>query len=369
MHIVVLGGGYAGLAAAKLIDRWTDDARVTLVNERDRFVERVLLHQLAAGQRLRDRSLRDLLKGTDVSLVVDRVVGIDADARTVRLAGAQSDLHYDLLVYALGSRADLDTVPGAAEHAHTVADLDGAQRLRDRLRDGAETVAVVGGGLTGLEVATEIAETYPGMKVEMVTGGEFGATLSEKGRAHLHRTFDRLGIDVRDRVRVAKVGPDGLVLEDGGLVRADTVVWSTGFRVPDLARQAGFAVKADGRMVVDDTLRSTSHPEVYGIGDAAAARGSSGQELRMACASGLPTAQAAARAIAARLAGKEPRPLKFGYYQQCISLGRKDGLIQFVHADDSPRKAVLTGRLAARYKDTVIRTVALFQRHPTIPVS
>lgn len=367
MHIVVLGGGYTGLAAVKLIDRWTD-AQVTLVNERDHFVERVRLHQLAVGERLRDLPLRDLLEGTAVSLVVGRVTGIDANAQTVRLAGSLPDVRYDLLVYALGSRADLEAVPGVAEHAYTVADVEGAQRLRDRLRDGAGRV-VVGGGLTGLEVAPEIAETYPTLRVELVTGGEFGAGLSEKGRAHLHRVFDRLGIDVRDRVQVAKVGPDGLALEDGGLIGADTVVWSTGFRVPDLARRAGFAVDANGRMIVDGTLRSVSHPQVYGIGDAAAAKRTTGQELRMSCAAGLPAAQTAARAIAARLAGKEPRPLKFGFFNQCISLGRKDGLIQFVRPDDSPRKTALTGRLAARYKETAVCGALLFQRHPVIPIS
>ncbi|WP_119726613.1 NAD(P)/FAD-dependent oxidoreductase [Thermomonospora amylolytica] len=368
MQIVVLGGGYTGLAAAKLAARWTD-ARVTLVNERDRFVERVRMHQLAAGDRLRDLPLSDLLEGTGVSLVVDRVTGIDAETRKVRLAGPVPDLDYDLLVYALGSRADLDSVPGAAEHAYTVADAESARRLRERLRDGGETVAVVGGGLTGIEAATEIAESHPDLKVELVTGGEFGQALSRKGRAYLRRTFDRLGIGVRDHVRVAKVGPDGLVLEGGDLVDADTVVWTTGFRVPDLAREAGFEVDGYGRMIVDGTLRSVSHPEVYGIGDAAAARRPDGQELRMACATGLPAAQAAMKAIAARLAGKEPKPLKFRYFNQCISLGRKDGLIQFVRADDSPREAVLTGRLAARYKETIVRSTVLFERHPTIPTS
>lgn len=100
-QMVVLGAGYAGQIAASLAARRTG-TRVTLVNERDRFVERVRLHQLAAGQPLRERPLRELLRGTGVRLIVDQVTGIDTDARTVRLAGGDT-VGYGTLVYALGS--------------------------------------------------------------------------------------------------------------------------------------------------------------------------------------------------------------------------------------------------------------------------
>ncbi|RAY11646.1 oxidoreductase [Actinomadura craniellae] len=364
LRIVVVGAGYSGLAAAKLAAKWTD-ARVTLVNESGRFVERVRLHQLAAGQPLRDLPLADLLDGTGVELVVDRATEIDVVVRIVHTRDARA-LPYDLLIYALGSRADLDSVPGVAEHAHTVATLDQAARLRDRLAPG-QTVAVVGGGLTGVEAAAELAETRPELKVRLVTRGVLGAGLSPRGRRYLRRAFDRLGVEVREDARVAKVRADGAVLAGGEHINADTVVWTAGFEVPGLARAAGFAVDDRGRMVVDRTLRSVSHPEVYGVGDAAAVHRADGQELRMACATGLPVAQQAVRGIADRLAGREPRPLRFRYVNQCISLGRRDGLVQFVRSDDSPRSAVLTGRPAALYKEAIVRSTILLERHPTLP--
>ncbi|MDT7637548.1 MAG: hypothetical protein QOC83_1836, partial [Pseudonocardiales bacterium] len=159
-RIVVVGAGYAGLAAAKLAARWTG-AEVTLVNAGDRFVERVRLHQLAAGQPLRDLPLAGLLRGTGVRLVVDRVTGIDAATRTVRLG--ERELGYDRLVYAAGSQADLDSVPGAARYAYPLASYPEASRLRAHLADSGDggTVAVVGGGLTGIEAAAELAETLP----------------------------------------------------------------------------------------------------------------------------------------------------------------------------------------------------------------
>ncbi|HJQ46361.1 MAG TPA: FAD-dependent oxidoreductase [Amycolatopsis sp.] len=364
LQIVVAGAGYAGLAAAKLAAKWTD-AQVTLVNAHDKFVERVRLHQLASGQELRDLPLTGLLAGTGVQLVVDRITGIDAEQRKVTTASGRA-LIYDRLIYALGSHADLASVPGVAEHAYTVTALEQARALRARLA-GAQSVVVAGAGLTGIEATAEIAESYPELKVRLVTGGELGAALSARARRYLRRTFDRLGVEVRDGVRITEVRSDGLVLDSGDHVGADTVVWTSGFAVPDLARKAGFAVDEAGRMVVDETLRSVSHPEVIAIGDAAAMHIPGGQELRMACATGLPSAQIGMRAVAARMSGRAPKPLRYRYLNQCISLGRRDGLIQFVHADDSPREAILTGRLAARYKELIVRSTVLFERHPTIP--
>jgi NADH:ubiquinone reductase (H+-translocating) len=297
-HIVVLGAGYSGLIAARLTAMRTG-ATVTLVNERDRFVERVRNHQLASGQQLRDMPLRELLEGTGIRLTVDRVRSIDREERQVELARGADPVGYDLLIYALGSHADLDAVPGAAEHATA----EQAERLRERMHT-ASTVAQVGGGLTGIETAAELAEAYPDRPVRLATSGALGAALSERGREHLHHTFDRLGIQVWEHAHVAKVAADGLLLEDGEHVGADTVAWIAGCKVPWLAREAGLAVDDRGRMLVDATLRSESHPEVYGIGDAAAARTQDGQELRMACATGQPVAVGTARAITDRLAGR-----------------------------------------------------------------
>ncbi|HET6500716.1 MAG TPA: FAD-dependent oxidoreductase [Amycolatopsis sp.] len=358
MHIVVLGGGYTGLLAAQLTAKRTN-ARVTLINATDRFVERVRLHQLASGQRLRELPLTELLDGSGVELIVGTVTGIDAERRLVRLGG--EPVSYDILFYALGSHADLDTVPGAAEHAYSVAGAEESERLRDRLARGG-VAAVVGGGLTGIETATELAESRPHVKVRLVTG-TFGGGLSERGRRYLRRTFERLGIELIEGARVAEVRADGLLLADGAHLAADTVVWTTGFQVPPMAREAGFAVDTAGRMIVDATLRSVSHPEVYAIGDAAVARLTDGRELRMACATGLPVAAQAVGALVDRLGGRAPKPLRYRYFTQCVSLGRRDALIQFVRADDSPVEAVLTGRLGAWYKESIARGTIMLQRH------
>jgi NADH dehydrogenase len=367
-HIVVLGAGYAGLAAAKLLAT-RSGATVTLVNARDRFVERMRNHQLASGRRLRDIPLGGLLKGTGIRLIVDRAIRLDTEGRQVELARGAEPLGYDLLVYALGSHADLDSIPGAAEHASAVATADQARQLRERIR-AAETVAVVGAGPTGIEAATELADTHPDLTVRVATGGALGGALSGRGREYLHGAFDRLGIEVWEHARVAKVHAGGLLLDNGEHVDADTVAWTTGFRVPDLAREAGLAVDGRGRMVVDATLRSASHPDVYGIGDAAAAHTWDGSGLRMGCGPGGLTAACAFHAITDRLAGRTPRPLRVKRDALCISLGGRDGLLQPTDLDGSPRGKVRTGRQVAMLKKFILHATGQYNlRYPALVVA
>jgi NADH:ubiquinone reductase (H+-translocating) len=365
-RIVVVGAGYSGLTAAKRVARQARDAEVVLVNATDRFVERVRLHQVAAGQDVGEHSLADALCGSRVRLVVARVLAIDPDRRELPLDGSDP-LPYDTLVHAAGSGPATGGVPGAAEHAVPVAHFEGACELRKRAADLAAdggTLTIVGGGLSGIETATELAETHPALRVRLLTAAEPGAALSARARAHLARVFDRLRIEVRTGATVAEVRPDAVVLAGGETLPSDLTAWTAGFSVARLAADAGIATDPSGRVLVDGTLRSVSHPDVYAVGDSALGRTPRGEVLRMSCATGLPTAQYVADAVVARLAGREPRELRFRYHIQCISLGRHDGLIQFVDADDRPRPAVLTGRAAARVKELVVRGALWTTRHP-----
>ncbi|WP_225727115.1 MULTISPECIES: FAD-dependent oxidoreductase [unclassified Nocardia] len=348
-RIVVLGAGYAGLNAAARAARLLRgrDIRLTLINRTDRFVERIRLHQLAAGQELPDRPLRRLLAGTAVELTVATVTGIDLENRIVRTDSAP--VGYDTLIYALGSDADLDAVPGVREHAYSVAERTQALRLREKLCGLDGSVVVVGGGLTGIEAATEIAQAYPRLRVELVSSAPVGGWLSERAQRHLRKSFADKGISVMEEVCVAKVGPDGLVTEDGRTVPADLIVWAAGFQVPELARAAGLATDARGRLLVDDRLRSISHPEVYGVGDAA------GDGVRMSCQTGMQMGPYVAQEIARALRGRKSKPIVLRYFWQNISLGRGDGVTQFTRFDDSPTGLVLTGRASAWFKELISR--------------
>ncbi|MEH0937226.1 NAD(P)/FAD-dependent oxidoreductase [Micromonospora psammae] len=371
-RIVVIGAGYTGaIAAGRLARRLhREDAAITLVNAEPDFVERVRLHQLAVGQDLKPRPLSEMFAGTGVELKCAKVTGVDVDRRTIAVidANGAEELEYDSLVYALGSGWEAQGVPGAAEHAHEVASRPGALRLRERLArlEAGQTVTVVGGGLTGLEAATEIAEARPDLDVALAARSGLGDWLSPKGRGHLRKVFDRLGITVHEHAAVTGVEADRVTTADGRAIPAAVTVWTTGFAVHPIAKATALEVTGAGQIVVDATMRSVSHPDVYAVGDAAYAMGPGNKPLRMSCASGTPAAWQAADAIAARLTGGKLPNMPVRYFNQCISLGRKEGLIQYVTADDRAVRAALTGRLAAVYKELICKGAAWGVANPTL---
>ncbi|MER7896515.1 FAD-dependent oxidoreductase [Streptomyces sp. NPDC096046] len=375
-RIVVLGAGYTGATAAGRLAKRLHraDVAITLVNAEPDFVERVRMHQLALGQDLTPRPFSEMFHGTGVTLKQGKVTAVDVDRRTVTVrahadeGAPDEELRYDTLVYALGSGWNDHGVPGAAEHAHEIAGRPGALRLRERLAGLAagESVVVVGGGLTGLEAVTEIAESRPDLDVALVARGGLGDWLSAKGARHLREVFDRLGITVHEHTAVTAVEADHIATGDRTDIPAAVTVWTTGFAVHPVARATTLEVTGTGRIVVDRTMRSVSHPDVYAIGDAASARGPADKPLRMSCASGVPTAWQAADAIAARLTGGKVPTVPVRYFNQCISLGRGNGLIQYVTADDRAVPAALTGRLAALYKEIICKGAAWGVAHPTL---
>ena len=371
-RIIVLGAGYTGaVAAGRLAKRLRrEDVAITLVNAEPDFVERVRMHQLAVGQDLTHRPLSEMFAGTGVELRLAKVTGVEVDRKTVAAidANGAEELPYDTLVYALGSGWNAQGVPGTAEHADEIASRPGALRLRERLArlDAGQTVVVVGGGLTGLEAATEIAEARPDLDVALAARGGLGDWLSPKGRQHLRKVFGELGIAVYEHAAVTGVEADRVATADGKAIPAAVTVWTTGFAVHPIAKATALEVTGTGQIVVDGTMRSVSHPDVYAVGDAAFAMGRGGKPLRMSCASGTPMAWQAADAIAARLTGRKLPNAPLRYFNQCISLGRTEGLIQYVTADDRAVQAVLTGRLAAVYKELVCKAAAWGVANPTL---
>ncbi|MET7463795.1 FAD-dependent oxidoreductase [Nonomuraea sp. NPDC005501] len=367
-RIVVLGAGYAGAnTAGRLAKRLhRDDVEIILVNGDPEFVERVRMHQLASGQDLRPRPLRDLCAGNGVQLRTARVTAVDVEGKTVDLGG--ETLAYDTLVYALGSAAAEHGVPGVAEHTHNVAGKQAALRLRARLSEAkpGETVLIVGGGLTGIEAATEIAEAHPDLEVAIAARGRVGGWLSDKAQHHLRGALDRLGITVHDHADITRVEADGVVTGADRKIRAQVTVWTAGFSVHPIAAATTLEVDGTGRIVVDAGMRSVSHPDVYAVGDAALAEGAGGKPLRMSCASANPMAWLAADVIAARLTGRKVPETTIGYSLQCISLGRRDGIIQRVTPDDQVTSTVFTGRTAARIKEMICASAAWSIYHPTM---
>jgi NADH dehydrogenase len=348
--VVVIGGGYSGTMAANHL-RMRGDVDITLVNPRPKFVERIRLHQLVAGTHEATADYGSLL-GDGIKLVVDTATRIDTANQTVELA-TRPALDYDYVIYAVGSTAAVTaSVPGAAEFAYPIAELELAQRLRnpiDELHPDAP-ITVVGAGLTGIEAATELAEQ--GHNVTLVCGGQLGPYLSEPGRRSVAKVLRKLGIDVLEADVVTEVRRDAVDFADGAVRPSAVTIWVAGFGVPDLAATSGLRTDAIGRLLTDETLTSLDDPRIVAAGDCASP---SGVPLRMSCQSASPLGAQAANTVLSRIAGTAPAVIDQAFAGACISLGRKSGTLQFARKDDMAVNLYFSGRFVASIKEAVCK--------------
>jgi NADH dehydrogenase len=318
IDVVVIGGGYAGVIAANRLTR-RDDVAVTLINPRPTFVERIRLHQLVGGSDDAVVDFREIL-ADGVRLVVDSVTRIDGAERRVTLATGGT-VGYEYLIYAVGSGSAVPRVPGAAEFAYPIASLEEAQRLRSVVAaPETASVTVVGGGPLGIETAAELAEL--GRTVTLVCGEQLGPYLHPRARRSVAKGLSKLGVTVLDGpgATVTRVTRDAVRLGDGRELPSTVTIWSAGFGVPDLAARSGLSTDAVGRLLTDETLTSVDDERIVATGDAAAP-------------------------------SEQPADFSKGIAAMCVSLGRRDGVFQFAHWDDTAMWLHLSGRLGAKIKE------------------
>jgi len=358
VRIVVIGGGYAGVIAANHL-RLNGDVAITLINPRPQFVERIRLHQRVTGSDDAVVDYADVL-ASEVCLVVDTAELIDAASRMVTL-GSGETVSYDYLIYAVGSTGAALTVPGAAEFAYPISELEHAEALRARLAElqPGSPVVVVGAGPTGLETAAELAEQ--GWHTTLVCGAVLGPYLSERARRSVTNRLTKLGVTVVDGegAKATEVRMGSVLLADGRRLRSAATVWTAGFGVPDLAARSGLATDAIGRLLTDETLTSIDNPYIVAAGDASAP---SDSPLRMSCQAAIPLGAQAANTVLSRIAGTEPAVVNQAFTGQCISLGRKAGTIQLAHLDDRVMPLYISGRTAASIKEAVCKGTISFLR-------
>lgn len=348
--VVVIGGGYAGTVAANRLQQ-RPDIDITLVNAHPKFIQRLRLHQVAAGTGDATADYGTLL-GDGVQLVIDSATRIDVADRKVWLASGRA-LHYDYLIYAVGSTAAVPSdVPGVAEFAYALAEFESAQRLRAAIAAAPShsPITVVGGGLTGIEMAAELAEQ--GRNVTLACGGRLAPSFTEAARRPVAKWLAKHGVTVLEAAVVAEVRPDSVVLADGTVRPSAVTVWAAGFGVPDLAAVSGLSTDALGRLLTDETLTSVDDDRIVAGGDAAAP---SDKPLRMCCAAAGPTGATAADTVLSRIAGVAPAPLDTAFLAANVGLGRRTAVVQFTRKDDTPVNFHIGGRAAGLLKEAVIR--------------
>jgi assimilatory nitrate reductase electron transfer subunit len=269
VKVVIVGNGMAGSRlAAEVRRRDPDRVSVTLLGEEPcPAYNRVLLSSVVGGSMTPDLIALPETPAVDVRLGA-AVTAIDRAARTVTVTGG-STVDYDVLVLATGSRSILPPIDGLVGEDGVVAfrTLEDCERMLARARPGTQ-VAVVGGGLLGLEAARGLAHRGCRVTVVHAVGHLMERQLDPPGGRVLARTLEAMGIELRLGALAARYLPgDGLKLDDGSLVPAELVVVAAGVR-PETALAEAAGLTVDRGILVDDSLR-TNDSRVHAIGDCA----------------------------------------------------------------------------------------------------
>ena len=359
-RIVVLGAGFAGLETIRCLEKTLgrrDDVEILLVSDRNYLLFTPLLPQVASSlvePRHIIQPIRDIRGARRFRFRRDRVVDIDLARRRVILAEGEVD--YDHLVIALGGVTPTFNIPGVAEHALGYKWLDDAVVLRDQLIDLAEhadhetdpvarrrmlTVAVVGGGYTGVELIAELQDffsayvvpTYRGIgpadyRLLLVEGGAqilrgVHPTLAERAR----RKLDREAIEVLTGARVTRVRSGAIDVNGTREIPVGITIWAAG--VTGNPVLAGLPVDKDrlGRIVVDGRLQIPGHPEVFAVGDAATIADNAGASIPIIPAA-LAHGRLAAHNLVAAFDGRAPRTIDFEPRGMLVSLGEHDAVVE-----------------------------------------
>src|SRR5438105_3094316 len=280
--IVIIGGGFGGLFTALDLSG-TDD--ITLINDEDHFLFKPMLYEYLSGEVEAWHIAPDCreLLDNQTKFIRDRVTGIDLDAQTVSLAD-QKELSYDVLVFSPGAITNYAGVEGAEKFALPFRALDDANRLRRRMTEALDhvqpdaapqdtraalTFAIVGGGASGVELSTKMADLLRDAVKRRALRGEprviiiemadrLVPGMGEEIREFVDRALEESRVEVHTRTRVARVTRKSLTLEHDGReteIEAAGVVWVAGVRINPLIENLDVEKDKRGLIVVEPTLQ------------------------------------------------------------------------------------------------------------------
>jgi len=356
--VVVLGGGFAGVGAArKLRDAEVD---VVLIEAHDYHTFQPLLYQVATD--LLETSaaahpVRDLFR-EQPNVVVHQatVTGVDLRLREVHLS-EMAPVAYDYLVLALGAEVNFFGTEGAAEHAFPMYTLADAVRLKEHVLrrweaadrdpalvdDGALNVVVVGGGPTGIETVGALAELYrsdfakdypalPQDQARLIlveAGPELFAMFKPDIRSYTQRALEKRGVEILLGETVASVRPTRVTLASGAELPAHTLVWGAGLQASPRTASLGLELQRGGRVPVGPELSVEGHPEVFAVGDIAwITDPATDQVLPQLGSVALQAGEHAGENVARLAGGKPTEPFTYHDKGTMATIGRGAAVIQ-----------------------------------------
>jgi NADH dehydrogenase len=356
-RVVIVGGGFAGMTAAKTLARLP--VEITLVDRHNYHTFTPLLYQVATAGLASDDiapNLRGIVQRySNVDAVMAEVRGVDFERREVLVEHGPA-IPYDTLVLAAGAVTSDFGVPGVREHAIGLKTLSDATRVRSEvlrrfeetntdpslLDDGNLTFVVAGGGPTGVELCGALAELFT-----KVLAKDFKKLDVDRARVVLVEMTDHLldafsqpsrseaiwqlrlrGVEVWLGRSIVSVEAHAVHLDDGRVIPTRTVVWAAGVKANPLADALGLTQTKRGQIVVNDDLTVPGHPEVCGIGDLAAATGPDGRAYPQLAPVAMQGARHVARTIDRRRRGKRTRSFRYVDKGSMATIGRRSAVAE-----------------------------------------
>src|SRR5262252_4500376 len=342
LRIVIAGAGYAGLHAAQRSERWLanhDEVEMTLVDRNDYHQLITELPRVATGtlEKSRVQIETGAVLSRRVRSVQTRITGFDLKERS--LVTDAGRLPYDYLVLGLGSRPNDFGIPGLAERVLSPYSAEEAQQVWEAVTDSVRraaattdpgeqqrllTIVIGGGGATGVELAGAFAEGLPSLakeygsppdrtRVILIEAGNTILAGSSPGLiARATSTLHELNVDVRTNTAVAEAVPNGFRIKNGMLIEGGIFIWAGGVKAPELVRGSGLPVGYNGRIKVDDYLRTIEHVDIFAAGDLASVVDSeSGHALPALAQVALQEGASVAHNLRATIEGRALEPFKF----------------------------------------------------------
>ena len=348
--VVILGAGFGGLTAARALDSIAD---VTLVDRHNFQTFLPLLYQVSTAGLAADHvayPIRGALRKTKVKFRMGSPISVDHKNKSVKLDSSEV-LDFDYLIVALGSATNDFGIKGVAEYSLGMKSVGEALNIRSEIMrrfedlcrfedDTKFSIAVVGGGPTGVEMAGAIAELKRGplnsdnaqaaknISVYLIEAGpRLLPSLSEKLSIRTKKDLEKLGVTVLTQAAVAEVKPRQILFSDGTSIPAEVTIWAAGVKGEPAMK--ALALPQDGiRIAVDKSLQVSNYPYVFAIGDIAGATGKDGKYLPMVAPVAMQQARFVAKQIA-RLVKNEPLK-EFSYLDKgsMATIGRHKAVVE-----------------------------------------
>jgi NADH:ubiquinone reductase (H+-translocating) len=353
-HVVIVGGGFAGLEAAKALA--DAPVRVTVVDRRNHHLFQPLLYQVATAVLSPAdiaQPIRSVLRGqANVDVILAEATAIDPVAKDVVLE--EGRLPYDFLILAAGANHAYFGHDEWEPLAPGLKTLEDALAIRRRIllsfeeaerepnperRQALMTFVVVGGGPTGVEMAGAIAEiarltlasdfrhidTRDARVILVEAGDRLLATFPERLSRQALADLEHLGVEVKFGVPVTAIAP-GQVTVGKDVIRAETVVWAAGVRASPLGRSLGVELDRAGRVQIERDLSIPGHPDVFVVGDMASLADARGRPLPGVAQVALQQGGWAAANILRRLQGQATRPFRYRDLGNLATIGRNSAV-------------------------------------------